>query len=71
MEQTLLTIVLAPLAASVIAGFLGRRIGRVATHSLTIAGVAVSCAGKQFADFGGRPTQMLADLGEREENVRQ
>jgi NADH-quinone oxidoreductase subunit L len=43
-EQTLLTIVLAPLAASVIAGFLGRRIGRVATHSLTIAGVAVSCA---------------------------
>jgi NADH-quinone oxidoreductase subunit L len=43
-EQTLLTIVLAPLAASVIAGFLGRRIGRVATHSLAIAGVAVSCA---------------------------
>ena len=44
MEQTLLTIVLAPLIASIIAGLLGRRIGRTATHSLTIAGVAVSCA---------------------------
>ena len=44
MEQTLLTIVLAPLAASVIAGLFGRWLGRAATHSLTIAGVAVSCA---------------------------
>ncbi|MCX7055165.1 MAG: NADH-quinone oxidoreductase subunit L [Proteobacteria bacterium] len=44
MEQTLLIIVLAPLVASVIAGFFGQRIGRVATHSITIAGVAIACA---------------------------
>ncbi|MGB7737683.1 MAG: hypothetical protein WBM03_01100, partial [Steroidobacteraceae bacterium] len=44
MEQTLLIIVLAPLVAAIIAGFLGQRIGRAATHSLAIAGVAVSCA---------------------------
>jgi len=43
-EQTLLIIVLAPLVASIIAGFLGKRIGRAATHSITIAGVAISCA---------------------------
>ncbi|MBK6350124.1 MAG: NADH-quinone oxidoreductase subunit L [Proteobacteria bacterium] len=44
MEQTLLIIVLAPLAASIIAGFFGRQIGRAATHSITIAGVAIACA---------------------------
>ncbi|MDH4312822.1 MAG: NADH-quinone oxidoreductase subunit L [Gammaproteobacteria bacterium] len=44
MERTLLIIVLAPLIASIIAGLAGKRIGRAATHSLTIAGVAVSCA---------------------------
>ena len=44
MEQTLLIIVLAPLLASIIAGFFGNRIGRAATHSITIAGVAVACA---------------------------
>jgi len=43
-ERTLLIIVLAPLIASIIAGLAGKRIGRAATHSLTIAGVAVSCA---------------------------
>jgi len=43
-EQTLLIIVLAPLVASIIAGLLGRQIGRVATHSITIAGVAIACA---------------------------
>jgi NADH-quinone oxidoreductase subunit L len=42
-EQTLLIIVLAPLVASIIAGFLGKQIGRAATHSVTIAGVAVAC----------------------------
>jgi NADH-quinone oxidoreductase subunit L len=41
-EQTLLAIVLAPLVAAVIAGLGGRWIGRVATHTITIAGVAVS-----------------------------
>jgi len=43
-ERTLLIIVLAPLIASIIAGLAGKRIGRAGTHSLTIAGVAVSCA---------------------------
>ncbi len=44
MEQTLLIIVGAPLVAAIVAGFLGKWIGRAATHSLTIAGIAVSCA---------------------------
>jgi NADH-quinone oxidoreductase subunit L len=43
-EQTLLLIVLAPLAASVVAGLLGKWVGRVGAHSLTIAAVALSCA---------------------------
>jgi NADH-quinone oxidoreductase subunit L len=41
-EQTLLAIVLAPLAAALVAGLFGRWIGRAATHTITIAGVAVS-----------------------------
>jgi hypothetical protein len=32
-----------PLAAAVVAGLLGRRIGRVGAHSVAIAGVALSC----------------------------
>jgi len=43
-EQTLLTIVLAPLAAAILAGLFGRYIGRVGSHSVTILGVAVSFA---------------------------
>ena len=42
MEQTLLTIVLAPLLASIVAGLFGRWVGRVGAHSITIAGVALS-----------------------------
>ncbi|HUO83113.1 MAG TPA: NADH-quinone oxidoreductase subunit L [Gammaproteobacteria bacterium] len=44
MESIYLTIVLAPLAAAVVAGLLGRRIGRAATHRVTILGVGVSFA---------------------------
>ena len=44
MEQVYLAIVLAPLAAAVASGFFGRWIGRAASHSLCIAGVAVSFA---------------------------
>jgi len=40
----LLAIALLPLAAAVIAGLFGRWVGRVGAHSVTIAGVAVSCA---------------------------
>jgi NADH-quinone oxidoreductase subunit L len=41
-ESTLLTIVLAPLLAAIVAGLAGRVVGRVGAHSVTIAGVALS-----------------------------
>jgi NADH-quinone oxidoreductase subunit L len=44
MQSIYLTIALAPLAAAVIAGLFGRTIGRGGSHSVTIAGVALSCA---------------------------
>ena len=40
----LLTIALAPLVGCLLAGFLGRFLGNVGSHSVTIFGVAVSCA---------------------------
>jgi NADH-quinone oxidoreductase subunit L len=40
----LLTIALAPLAGCLLAGFLGKFLGRVGSHTVTILGVAVSCA---------------------------
>src|SRR5277367_2216156 len=43
MESTYLTIVLAPLLASIIAGLFGKQIGRIGAHSITILGVAISC----------------------------
>src|SRR5210317_991745 len=39
-----LTIVLAPLAAAIIAGLAGHKIGRAGAHWVTIIGVGVSCA---------------------------
>ena len=44
MKDILITIVLAPLAAALIAGLVGRRVGRVGAHTATIAGVAISFA---------------------------
>jgi NADH-quinone oxidoreductase subunit L len=44
MKDILITIVLAPLAAALIAGLFGRRVGRVGAHTATIAGVATSFA---------------------------
>ena len=41
-ESILLTIVLAPLLAAILAGLAGRAIGRIGAHSVTIAGVATS-----------------------------
>jgi len=41
-ESILLTIVLAPLFAAILAGLAGRVIGRVGAHSVTIAGVALA-----------------------------
>ncbi|MGN2252194.1 NADH-quinone oxidoreductase subunit L [Frateuria sp. GZRe12] len=40
----LLTIALAPLVGCLLAGFLGKQIGRVGAHSVTILGLLVSCA---------------------------
>jgi NADH-quinone oxidoreductase subunit L len=44
MQEIYLTIALAPLAAAVIAGLFGKAIGRAGAHSVTIAGVGISCA---------------------------
>jgi NADH-quinone oxidoreductase subunit L len=44
MQEIYLTIALAPLAAAVIAGLFGKAIGRTGAHSVTIAGVGISCA---------------------------
>ena len=43
MEAILLTIVLAPLVGSVIAGLLRNQVGRKGAHSVTILGVGISC----------------------------
>ena len=43
-KTVLLWVVLAPLLGAVLAGLFGRRIGRVGSHTVTIAGVAASCA---------------------------
>ena len=43
MQSTYLTIALAPLVAAIVAGLFGRSIGRTGAHSITIAGVGLSC----------------------------
>jgi NADH-quinone oxidoreductase subunit L len=43
-KSVLLWIVLAPLLGAIVAGLFGRRIGRAGAHSVTILGVAISCA---------------------------
>jgi len=42
-EQILLIIVIAPLAAAILAGLFGKWIGRTGSHTVTILGVAVAC----------------------------
>jgi NADH-quinone oxidoreductase subunit L len=42
--HVLIAIPLAPLVAAVIAGLGGRLIGRAGAHTVTILGVAISCA---------------------------
>jgi len=44
MQSIYLTIALAPLIAAIAAGIFGRLIGRVGAHTVTILGVALSCA---------------------------
>ena len=43
MQSIYLTIALAPLAGALAAGLFGRVIGRAGAHTVTIAGVAISC----------------------------
>src|SRR3984957_9476514 len=43
MQPIYLTIAFAPLAAAVIAGLFGKAIGKTGAHSVTIAGVGISC----------------------------
>lgn len=43
MEALFLTIVLAPLFGSAIAGLLRNQVGKVGAHSVTILGVTISC----------------------------
>ena len=43
MENTYLTIVLAPLIGAIIVGLAGHRLGRTLSHSITILGVKFSC----------------------------
>src|ERR1700681_4608778 len=43
MQSIYLTIALAPLVAAIVAGLFGRSVGRAGAHSITIAGVALSC----------------------------
>jgi len=57
-EQTLLAIVLSPLAAAIVAGLFGRVVGRSGAHTVTILGVAISfgLSAKVFWDLlGGAP----------------
>jgi NADH-quinone oxidoreductase subunit L len=42
-SDSLLVIALAPLLGAIVAGFFGKKIGRSLSHSITIAGVAISC----------------------------
>jgi len=57
-ENLYLTIVLAPLAAAAVAGLLGKVIGRIGAHTVTIAGVAISFVLSVIvlrAQLGGAP----------------
>lgn len=60
LENTLLAIPLAPLLGAILAGLLGKQIGRVGAHTVTILGVGVSFVLslvilKQFAIDGAEP----------------
>ena len=43
-KTVLLAIVLAPLLGAILAGLFGRQVGRAGSHTITILGVATSCA---------------------------
>ncbi|MET0288580.1 MAG: NADH-quinone oxidoreductase subunit L [Pseudoxanthomonas sp.] len=43
-KSLLIAVVLAPLLGSIVAGLFGRQVGRAGAHTITILGVAISCA---------------------------
>ncbi len=43
-QSTLLVIALAPLFGAIVAGLFGKQVGRTGAHTVTILGVAISCA---------------------------
>jgi NADH-quinone oxidoreductase subunit L len=51
-ETVYLIIVLAPLLAAAAAGLFGRELGRAGAHSVTIGGVALSCALSLYVLYG-------------------
>jgi NADH-quinone oxidoreductase subunit L len=51
-ESIYVAIVLAPLAAAIVAGLFGGRIGRAGAHTVTIAGVAISFALSVYVLYG-------------------
>ena len=62
MEQTLLAIVLAPLAAAIVAGLFGRVVGRAGAHTVTILGVAISFFFEGLADGHALAAQAQGDM---------
>ncbi|WP_253477065.1 NADH-quinone oxidoreductase subunit L [Natronocella acetinitrilica] len=52
METVYLIIVLAPLLGAILAGFFGAQLGRSGAHSVTIAGVGLSCLLSVYVLFG-------------------
>jgi len=52
MQSIYLTIALAPLVGALAAGLFGRSIGRVGAHTVTIAGVALSCGLSVYVLYG-------------------
>jgi NADH-quinone oxidoreductase subunit L len=63
METIYLTIVLSPLLAAIVAGFLGKQIGRKGAHTITIAGVGLACLLSLYVlkalAIDGRPTDNM------------
>jgi NADH-quinone oxidoreductase subunit L len=59
-QNLLLLIALAPLFGAILAGLFGRQIGRAGAHTVTILGVAVSCAASIYVLYqlvwGGAPS---------------
>ena len=63
MQNVYLTIVLAPLAGSILAGLFGKTIGRTASHWVTILGVAVYDSALSAATIQGNYIAFVPEPG--------